>query len=229
MGASSSRYCRPRSPRHWLIGHRVNDPRDGPWWLAQGASGLEIDVTSDGVTWFVNHDAPRGCTVAEYMAQMHDWPQWPELLYVDIKTPRAANLSQLYMLMQPLFPETRFIFSTARGEDAVYLLRLPVPAVLCVDYTGQEAAQAVFAAHRRRFWLADGRAAGLKGIDAPGSAFHTAWPECAEGRVAWTYMHLATWETDVVRWKLDATLVTAALLPEAVSVLQRICDSDNTV
>jgi len=51
----------------------------------------------------------------------------------------------------------------------------------------------------------------------------TPWPWLVEGRLAWTYSNLQRWETDVVELKLDATIVTAALLPEAAQIVRRYC------
>lgn len=221
-GTPSRPYCRPYvGPPHLLIAHRSNDPAEGPALLEQGARGLELDVFAQGSTWYVGHNPLHPSqTVRDYVAQLQRWPQSPDLLYLDIKTPRSTPLVTLYDETQRVLPEVRVIFSTAR--DAQSLLALPRDARLCVDYADQDAAQTLFALHHRRFWMSDGIAAGLR---KEHKVLATPWPWLAEGKLGWTYADFETWQTDVVQEQLDASIVTRTLLPRAAAALRQFCAS----
>lgn len=184
-----------------------------------GATGIELDVQSDNREWYVHHDRPTGLTFHEYLNVMKHWPQWPALVYLDIKTPHVENLAALAQAIT-WFPQTTFVFSTARGDDARALLSLPMECVLCVDFVGQQEAHALFNQHNRRAWLADGIAAGFVN---PLRALRNAWPFPVEGRIAWTYSSLAYWEADVVDLKLNASIVSEGLLPRAAERLNTVC------
>lgn len=216
-------WCVPPGWDHLLIVHRVNQPADGPPLLAQGARGLEMDVVSNGTTWYVHHDWPQGLTVADYMHHLATWPQKPTLVYLDIKTPRAPNLPQLYALTQAVHPDVQFVFSTA--HDGAALLALPLQAVLCVDYQHQASAHALFVAAVRRFWVADGIAFGLRKTQKALALPQQGW---AVGKLGWTYAQLAPWHFDLVHYQLDASIVTRELLPAAWAVLQRPCADTST-
>jgi len=217
MGQSSS--SAPDTSTPLLIVHRVNDPaRVKALFSPDGGSpdGFELDVHSNGAQWFVGHDrSDEGVTWDAYWRRVRtdmtesQLIQRVKIVYIDIKTPSAENLIELADI-QNVLPTITFLFATANGRDARHMMRLPAHCILVADFENQKEAHEVWSQYGRRFWLADGIAAGV--VKQSRILSDRDWPYMVEGRLSWTYSDLNTWRRDVEALQLTATIVTESLL-----------------
>ena len=198
--------------KHVLIAHRMNDPHQVPTVLEAGAQGIEIDLWSDGSTWYVGHDMFSGSiSWDDYYSASLRWPHQPDLLYLDIKTPAATNLVDLATFT---FPTRHVLFATADGRNAKYFKVLPPTAEVVADFTNQRHAHRYWRKEGRSFWMADGIAAGIP------SSLGALKGRSRHKRLAWTYSSLSQWSHDVKALHLDATIVEPSLIPQAYAALQ---------
>lgn len=243
MGPKVSRMSEvcPRARVRFLVAHRVNDPAKIRDVLVDGANGIEIDLCSDNINWFVNHSKPNGHRLEWYMGQLRDLAKAEPavfahlaLVYFDIKTPSASNLPELGKWIAE-FPSIQFLFGVASHSEE--LLRLPINATLAIDLALHDDVKRVTERmdHAdRTYWLGDGFPPGLPKPSMSTSMQQFTNETKAQGTFAWTYSHLGKWCTDMATHGTTMTTVEPALVRKAARILSHCafnpeCEGDACV
>jgi hypothetical protein len=205
QGQSSVVAVSPTSNRPLLIVDRVNVPTVIKSLLKLGCDGVKLDVYSKNRIWYVGDEQRCTLTWDDYWHFVSTDLSTPssaviknglKVVYVDIKTPDVSNMSHLGDVVL-CFPGVKFLFSTAHGRDAKYMLRLPPNCTLVAD---EMEAHALWYENGRRFWLA---------IRNGGNKLIGQWPYQVDGRLGLTYNDINDWKNAV---HLDATIVTRDVL-----------------
>lgn len=224
-GASAEQVCRATRLKY-LVAHGVNNHNDIADALTDGANGIELDLQSDGTTWFVNHDAPRGESLSAYMdAVSAAHHAHLRLIYLDIKTPTARNLEDLNRYMDYI-PGVLVLYGTAK--DAPALLRLHPDATLAVDIAWRlSVAEITQMFAGRRYFIGDGNMPMLPKPSMATTMREIAAYKNAKGSFAWTYSQLNAWSADVTTYPLTMTTVNPTLVRPAAEILCKcVCGPD---
>lgn len=205
----------------YLIAHGVNDPQQLATVLPL-ANGIELDLRSDNRTWYVNHNTPTGTTLPEYLGRLNAASPFPELVYLDIKTPAASNLEALPGLLEytvTRHPDVQIVYGAA--HNAKELARLPHDAVLGIDcafFNDSQTLNATFPRHR--FWVGDGNLPRLPAFSVETTLTLARTLDRCVGTYVWTYRHMNTLRRDMARLQCTAVTIEPDLLPQAANLLR---------